>query len=607
MEKQKIINVGVIAHVDAGKSTLVDALLKQSGVFRENETLIEQVMDSNDLERERGITIYSKNCAIRHEDIKINIVDTPGHADFSSEVERIMQTLDTVILLVDAAEGPMPQTRVVLKKSLEAGLRPILFINKIDKKDARALEVENMSFDLFSELGAEDEQLDFPIVYGVAKDGIATTELSQDSTDLTPLFDVILKHVDPYPDLSDENLQLQISQLGYDDYLGRLGMGRITKGTIKLGEKILVNKRNGTMQQAKISRLFVHEGLSRVEVDRAYAGDMAVIAGLSDVSIGETINNIDKPDPLPMIEIEKPTLQMTLLVNDSPFVGRSGHLVTTRQIRDRLHKELETNVGLEVKPLEGVEGFTVSGRGELHISILLENMRREGFELAVSKPRVLLKDIDGKTHEPFEHVRIHVPEDDTGTVISEMNHRRGVIQTMEITGDFATIKYLVPTRGLIGFRNFVINTTSGEGSIERSFEGYQPYAGNIDTTRKGVLISQNNGKTTAYSLFNLSERGIMFVPPMTEVYEGMIVGLHAKENDLVVNPIKGKQLTNVRSSGADEAIRVQAPRVFTLEEALEFINEDELVEITPDAIRLRKRLLKAHERKRDEKSKRHTT
>ncbi len=607
MEKQKIINVGVIAHVDAGKSTLVDALLKQSGVFRENETLIEQVMDSNDLERERGITIYSKNCAIRHEDIKINIVDTPGHADFSSEVERIMQTLDTVILLVDAAEGPMPQTRVVLKKSLEAGLRPILFINKIDKKDARALEVENMSFDLFSELGAEDEQLDFPIVYGVAKDGIATTELSQDSTDLTPLFDVILKHVDPYPDLSDENLQLQISQLGYDDYLGRLGMGRITKGTIKLGEKILVNKRNGTMQQAKISRLFVHEGLSRVEVDRAYAGDMVVIAGLSDVSIGETINNIDKPDPLPMIEIEKPTLQMTLLVNDSPFVGRSGHLVTTRQIRDRLHKELETNVGLEVKPLEGVEGFTVSGRGELHISILLENMRREGFELAVSKPRVLLKDIDGKTHEPFEHVRIHVPEDDTGTVISEMNHRRGVIQSMEITGDFATIKYLVPTRGLIGFRNFVINTTSGEGSIERSFEGYQPYAGNIDTTRKGVLISQNNGKTTAYSLFNLSERGIMFVPPMTEVYEGMIVGLHAKENDLVVNPIKGKQLTNVRSSGADEAIRVQAPRVFTLEEALEFINEDELVEITPDAIRLRKRLLKAHERKRDEKSKRHTT
>ncbi len=603
MEKQKIMNVGVIAHVDAGKSTLVDALLRQSGVFRENEVLVEQVMDSNDLERERGITIYSKNCAIRHDDIKINIVDTPGHADFSSEVERIMQTLDTVILLVDASEGPMPQTRVVLKKSLEANLKPILFINKIDKKDARALEVENMCFDMFSELGANDEQLDFPIVYGVAKDGIATTDLEKESTDLTPLFKTLLRHVKPYPDLEDKNLQLQISQLDYDDYLGRLGIGRITKGTIKKAQKIIVTKPDGTLKHGKISKIFVYEGLNKVEVDQAYAGDMLTIAGLADLSIGETINMIDHVDPLPMIDIDKPTLQMHVLVNDSPFVGRSGHLLTTRQIRDRLLKELQTNVGLRVEPLKDKEGFKVSGRGELHVSILLENMRREGFELAVSKPQVLYKTIDNKRYEPFEDVRIHLPEDYTGPIISEMNNRKGVIQSMEITGAFATIQYAVPTRGLIGFRSFVINATSGEGSLERSFEGYQPYAGPIDHKRKGVLISQNAGKATGYSLYNLSERGIIFIPPMQEVYEGMIIGLHAKDNDLVVNPIKGKQLTNVRSSGADDAIRVPTPRVFTLEEALEFINEDELVEITPKEIRLRKRLLKAYERKRDVKDK----
>ncbi len=598
MARQKMINVGVIAHVDAGKSTLVDALLKQSGVFRENEVLVDQIMDSDDLERERGITIYSKNCAIRHKDTKINIVDTPGHADFSSEVERIMQTLDTVILLVDAAEGPMPQTRVVLKKSLEANLRPILFINKIDKKDARALEVENLCFDMFSELGADDDQLDFPIVYGTAKSGIATTDLEQESADLAPLFETILSHVEPYPDLSDEALQMQISQLGYDDYLGQLGIGRLSKGTLKQGQKVAVNTPEKTLKTGIISKVYVYEGLKKTPVDVAYAGDMVTFAGIDGLAIGQTINALDHKDPLPLITIDKPTLQMHVLINDSPFVGQSGHLLTTRQLRERLYKELKTNVGLEVEPLKDKEGFKVSGRGELHIAVLLENMRREGFELALSKPEVLYKTVDSKTYEPFERVRVHLPEDDTGPIISEMNNRKGIIQSMDITGDFATIQYLLPTRGLLGFRTFLINMTRGEGSMERSFEGYQPYAGPIDHKRKGVLISQNDGKATGYALFNLSERGTIFIEPMQPVYEGMIIGLNAKDNDLNVNPIKGKQLTNVRSSGADEAIKVPTPNKFTLEEALEFINDDELVEITPKEIRLRKRLLKAYERKR---------
>lgn len=598
MRKKEIINVAVIAHVDAGKSTLVDALLKQSGVFHENEVILEQVMDSNDLERERGITIYSKNCAIEHNGIKINIVDTPGHADFSSEVERIMKTVDTVILLVDSSEGPMPQTRFVLQKSLEAKLKPILFINKIDKKDQRAEEVVDMCFDLFDELGATNDQLDFPIIYGIAREGIATLDMDNIGEDLTPLFDLILEHVTPYPDNSEEPLQMQVSSLGYDDYLGRLGIGRITRGTIKAKSVVEVSKRDGSVITAKIASLFVNEGLSRVEKDEAYAGDIVVFSGMPTISIGETVCDVDHIEPMEMIEIEKPTLSMNFLVNNSPFVGRSGKLVTTRQILARLNKELETNIGLRVETIDGVEGYKVSGRGELHLSILLENMRREGFELSVSKPEVLFIQKDGVVLEPFEKAIVASPDQYIGSVIAQLNLKKGSMQFMSSEYGWTTVEYLVPTRGLIGYRSEFINTTRGQGTLEKSFDSYRPHVGVIDNQRTGVFIAKEKGRTMAYSLFHLGERGEMFVAPATEVYAGMIVGLNSRNNDLVVNPCKNKQLSNVRSSGTDEAVKVSNPRTFTLEEALEFIDYDELVEITPDAIRLRKRILDEKDRKR---------
>ena len=601
MSKQNIINVAVIAHVDAGKSTLVDALLSQSGVFHENEVLIEQVMDSNDLERERGITIYSKNCAIEHNGTKINIVDTPGHADFSSEVERIIKTVDTVVLLVDSSEGPMPQTRVVLQKSLEQGLRPILFINKIDKRDERAEEVVDMSFDLFAELGATDEQLDFPILYGIAKQGVALDDMEDERVDLEPLFKLLLKHVNPYPDRSTEPLQLQVSTLGYDDYLGRLGTGRVTRGTIKKGMVVSVSKRDGSVINTKISQLYVNEGLSRVEKTEAFSGDIVTFTGMPTISIGETVCAVGHNEPLKMIDIEKPTLSMNFLVNSSPFVGRSGKLVTTRQIRARLKKELETNIGLEVTELDGVEGYKVNGRGELHLSILLESMRREGFELSVSKPEVLYREINGEKYEPFEKVNISLPDQFAGTIISQINLRQGRMQNMNSDNNYTTMEYLVPSRGLIGYRSEFINSTKGKGTLEKSFDGYYPYAGEIVNHRNGVFIAKQKGKTLAYSLFHLSERGKMFVDPAVEVYAGMIVGLNSRKNDLVVNPCKNKQLTNVRASGTDESVKLLDPRKFTLEEALEFIAEDELVEITPDAIRIRKKLLDEKDRKRANK------
>ncbi|MFP4078845.1 MAG: translational GTPase TypA [Candidatus Izemoplasmataceae bacterium] len=598
---KKIINVGVVAHVDAGKSTLVDALLQQSNVFSDHETIVEQVMDSNDLERERGITIYSKNCAIEHEGVKINIVDTPGHADFSSEVERILKTVDTIILLVDSSEGPMPQTRVLLEKSLEIGHRPILFINKIDKKDARSEEVVDMSFDLFAELGASDEQLDFPIVYGVAKEGIATRDLDVESSDLTPLFDLLLEHVPPYLDLKDKPLQFQISSLDYDDYQGRMGMGRILRGTLKKGSQVMQIKRDGTLNPSKVNKLYVYQGLSRVEVSEAYAGDMVIFSGLPSVSIGETITDMNHVKALPPMTIEQPTLTMHFMVNDSPFSGRSGKFLTSRQIRDRLEKELETNVGLRVEPLEAMEGYKVSGRGELHLSILLERMRREGYELSVSKPEVLLKEMNGVIHEPFERVMITLEDPYAGMVITHMNVRRGILQSMTSDAGYTKLEYLVPTRGLIGYRSQFINATHGTGIMEKVFYKYLPYVGAIESDRNGVFISKENGTAMAYSLFNLSERGQMFIEPASEVYEGMIVGLHSRANDLVVNPCKNKKLTNVRSSGTDEALKVISPRKFTLEEALEFIAEDELVEITPDAIRMRKKQLNEKDRKNAQK------
>ncbi|MBQ3334110.1 MAG: translational GTPase TypA [Eubacteriaceae bacterium] len=600
-EEQPIINIAVIAHVDAGKSTLVDAFLAQSGVFRENQQVVDCIMDSNDLERERGITIYSKNCSVMHDNIKINIVDTPGHADFSSEVERILRTVDTVILLVDSSEGPMPQTRFVLKKSLEQGLRPILFINKIDKKDQRAEEVVDEVFDLFVELNANDEQLDFPILYGVAKEGVAKYELDDDSTDLTPLFDTIIKHVGTPEDKSLEPLKMQISSLAYDDYIGRLGIGRISEGTIRGGDKLEVAKRDGSFEKVKIGQVFVYRGLSRVEVAEAKAGDIAVISGIADISIGETIGEIDQVQPMPMIPIEEPTLSMNFLVNTSPFAGKVGKFVTTRHIKARLEKELEVNVGMTVEPLpDTTEGYKVSGRGELHLSILIENMRREGYELAVSKPQVIFRtDKTGHKVEPVEEVIINVPDQYSGTVIAKLNLRKGMMTSMNTADGWTDMAFRVPTRGLLGYQSEFINDTHGEGTLVRRFDSFERYMGDIPGRTNGVLISGVTGETMAYSLFNLSDRGTLMVDPGTPVYEGMIIGINNRSDDMVVNPIKNKKLTNTRASGSDEALKLVTPKVFSLEEALEFIEDDELVEVTPTDIRIRKKILTDLDRRRE--------
>ena len=601
---EKIINVAVIAHVDVGKSTLVDALLTQTGVFRENEEVQEQVMDSNDLERERGITIYSKNCSIRYKDYKINIVDTPGHADFSSEVERVMKTVDTVILLVDSAEGPMPQTRFVLEKALKQNLNPILFINKIDKKDARIDDVVNMTFDLFCELDANDTQLDFPILYGSARSGYAKRELEDKDENIFPLLDVVIERTEDVDmsKYSDLPLQMQVSSLDYDDYIGRLAVGRISKGTINTGENVILSKNNGEIENVKVGKVFVNEGIHKKEVKRALCGDIAIVSISPDVSIGDTICDKNHVDPLPSIEIEKPTMSMNFLVNSSPFAGKEGKFVTNRHLRDRLNKELETNVGLLVESLDGEEGFKVSGRGELHLSILLENMRREGYELSVSKPVVLFKEENGKKLEPFERVLITVPNDFAGTIINDLNERKGILQNIFNDNTHTKIEFLVPTRGLIGYRNSFVTKTKGEGIMEKGFDSFMPYAGEIAGRKNGVLVSMENGKAMAYSLWNLSDRGIMIIEPGTEVYKGMIIGIHNKSNDLNVNPCKNKQLTNTRSSGADEALTLTTPRKFSLEEALEFIAEDEYVELTPLNIRFRKKILDEKERYRQFKN-----
>ena len=595
---EKIINIAVVAHVDAGKSTLVDALLEQNGVFNSHEVVEERVMDSNDLEKERGITIYSKNCAIRYKDIKINIVDTPGHADFSSEVERVIKTVDTVILLVDSAEGPMPQTRFVLSKALEQNLKPILFINKIDKKDARPLEVVDMTFNLFMELNATDEQLDFPIVFGIAKEGIAKLSLDSESNNIEPLLETILKQVEPFKGNENDPLQLQISNLDYDDYIGRLGVGRINKGKIKNGETVTLIKNDGKEESFRISKLFVNEGIRRVEKDVAYFGDIVTIAGCSDISIGDTICEKGVIDPLPPIHIEKPTLSMNFLVNSSPFAGRSGKFLTSRHIRERLEKELQTNVGLVVEELEGTDGFKVSGRGELHLSILLENMRREGYELSVSKPEVLLEERDGKKYEPFEKVIINVPNDYSGTIINDLQERKATLEviTNNEENNYVHLEFSAPTRGLIGYRSAFITNTKGEGVMVRSFSEYKPYVGAIARRKNGVLVSMENGKALGYSLWNLEDRGTLIIEPATEVYVGMIIGIHNRDNDLDVNPCKNKNLTNTRASGSDEAINLTRPKKFTLEEALEFIEDDELVEVTPTDIRLRKKILDPKDR-----------
>ena len=595
----KIINIAVVAHVDAGKSTLVDALLNQNGVFRANEEVAECVMDSNDIERERGITIYSKNCAIRYKDYKINIVDTPGHADFSSEVERIMKTVDTVILLVDASEGPMPQTRFVLNKALEQNLRPILFINKIDKKDARPQEVVDMTFDLFMELNASDEQLDFPIVYGTARDGIAKLSLDDDSCDISPLLETVLKQCTAYEGNENDPLQMQVSSLDYDSFIGRLGIGRVSKGCIKNGQTVAVAKNDGTKTSFRISKLFVEEGIRRVEKDIAYYGDIVTFAGCPDISIGDTICDKDHVEAMDPIVIEKPTLSMNFLVNSSPFAGKdkASKFLTSRHIKDRLEKELETNVGLEVEELPGSDGYKVSGRGELHLSILLENMRREGYELCVSKPQVLFQEIDGKKCEPFEKVIVNCPNEYSGTIINDLQERKAMLEIMtNDENDYVHLEFSAPTRGLIGYRSSFITNTKGEGVMIRSFDSYKPYAGELTSRKNGVLVSMENGKTLGFSLFNLQDRGTLIVGPAEEVYIGMVVGIHNRDNDLNVNPCKNKQLTNTRASGSDDAIALVRPKTFTLEEALEFIEDDEYVEVTPSAIRIRKSILDPNER-----------
>lgn len=593
----KIINIAVVAHVDAGKSTLVDALLNQNGVFRENEEVVDCVMDSNDIERERGITIYSKNCSIKYKDYKINIVDTPGHADFSSEVERVIRTVDTVVLIVDAAEGPMPQTRFVLKKALEQNLRPILFINKIDKKDARPEAVVDMTFDLFCELNATDEQLEFPIVYGTARDGIAKLSLDEESNSIAPLLETVLKQCEPYKGDESDPLQLQISNLDYDDYIGRLGIGRITKGKIKSGETVTLVKNDGEVTNFRVSKLFVEEGIHRVEKKEAYYGDIVTIAGCAHISIGDTVCENGTNDPLPPIEIERPTLSMNFLVNSGPFAGNSGKFLTSRHIRERLMRELETNVGLEVEELSGSDGFKVSGRGELHLSILLENMRREGYELCVSKPQVLFEERDGKKYEPFETVIVNCPNDYASTVISDLQERKGLLLMMNSDSEnFTHMEFSAPTRGLIGYRSAFITNTKGEGTMIRSFDEYKPYAGMLTTRKNGVLVSMETGKTLGYSLFNLQERGTLIVGPQTDVYVGMIIGIHNRDNDLNVNPCKNKEMSNTRSKSADDAIALVTPRTFSLEEALEFIEEDEYVEVTPDSIRMRKAILDPKDR-----------
>ena len=596
---KQIRNIAIIAHVDHGKTTLVDQLLRQSGTFRANQHIDERVMDSNDLEKERGITILAKNTAIDYEGYHINIVDTPGHADFGGEVERVLGMVDCVVLLVDAQEGPMPQTRFVTKKALALGLKPIVVINKIDKPSARPSWVIDQTFELFDNLGATDEQLDFPIVYASGLSGFAKLEETDESNDMRPLFDTILKHTPAPSGSADETLQLQISQLDYDNYTGRLGIGRILNGRIKPGQVVAVMNHDQQIAQGRINQLLGFKGLERVPLEEAEAGDIVIISGIEDIGIGVTITDKDNPKGLPMLSVDEPTLTMDFMVNTSPLAGTEGKFVTSRQIRDRLQKELLTNVALRVEDTADADVFRVSGRGELHLTILLENMRREGFELAVGKPRVVYRDIDGQKCEPYENLTVDVPDENQGAVMEELGRRRGELTNMESDGNGRTrLEYHIPARGLIGFQGEFMTLTRGVGLMSHVFDDYAPVKPDMPGRHNGVLISQEQGEAVAYALWNLEDRGRMFVSPNDKIYEGMIIGIHSRDNDLVVNPLKGKKLTNIRASGTDEAVRLTTPIKLTLEGAVEFIDDDELVEITPQSIRLRKRYLSELERRR---------
>lgn len=590
MKREDIRNIAIIAHVDHGKTTLVDAMLKQSHIFRENQKVAERVMDSNPLERERGITILAKNTSVMHDGVKINIVDTPGHADFGGEVERILNMVDGVLLLVDSHEGPMPQTKYVLRKALEHKLKPIVVINKIDRPDARISDVEGEILDLFMELDADEDQLDFPLIYASARAGIAKYNMSDESNDLTPLFETILKYI-PAPEGDPEApLQIMTTTLDADDYLGKVAIGRITRGTVRVGQQVVIT--DGTNSRSdRVGQLFTWQGMKRTPAESAQMGDIVAMAGFKDINIGETVADAQQPEALPAIHIDEPTLSMVFHVNKSPFAGREGDFVTSRHIRARLLKEVETNVALHVKDGESSDSFIVSGRGELHLSVLIEMMRREGFELEISKPQVIYKEIDGKKCEPIERLTVEVPQEFMGAVMEGLGPRRAEMISMEELAGYMKMEFSIPARGLIGFRNEMLTTTRGTGIMYHVFQGYEPYKGPIPERTRGSLVAFEAGVTTAYGLNSVLDRGELFLEPGVEVYEGMIIGENARENDMDVNPCKKKHLTNTRAAASDDAIRLPPCRQFTLEAALEWIREDELVEVTPKSLRMRKMVL----------------
>ena len=602
LPKDKIRNIAIIAHVDHGKTTLVDCLLRQSGAFHDKAAVVERVMDSIDLERERGITILAKNTAVNYKDIKINIVDTPGHADFGGEVERALTMVSGVLLIIDSFEGPMPQTKFVLSKALQANLQPLVVINKADRPDARPHEVLNEVIDLFFELGANEQQLEFPVLYTSAKEGWAVREWDEKRLSMEPLFEEIINHVEP-PDCNPQGpFQMLVANLEHDSYVGKYAIGMIKRGSIKRGEQIALIRHNGSLEAGKVAKLFVYSGLNKNEAEEVSAGEIAAIAGLEDVNIGETLADLQNPEQLPIITVDEPTLAMTFMVNNSPFAGLDGQFVTSRKLRERLFRELDSNVSLRVEETDSPDQFKVSGRGELHLSILIENMRREGYELQVSKPEVIYKTIDGVRTEPMEYLILVTPEDAQGTIMENLGRRKGeLVNIIPAGGGDVRIDYLVPARGLIGFRSEFLTETRGRGVMNYSFHGYQPYKGEINTRFRAALIAWETGEAVTYGLLQAEERGTLFIKPGTKVYEGMIVGVNNKDRDLEINVCKRKQLTNVRASGSDDTVKLKEPRMLSLESAIEFIEDDELVEITPKNIRLRKKFLHKNERERYQK------
>lgn len=601
--REDVRNIAIIAHVDHGKTTLVDHMLRQTGTFRQNQQVVTRVMDSIDLERERGITIMAKNTSVHYKGFKINIVDTPGHADFGGEVERTLTMVDGVLLLVDAAEGPLPGTKFVLKKSLDLDLKPIVVINKIDRKDARAHQVLDEVFELFLSLGANDKQLDFPTIYCIAKQGIAKRELDQESSNLEPLFEAIIASVPPPPGDTAAPFQMLVTTIDYNDYLGRLGIGRIHRGTIRLGGPMKVIHRDGVVDNARVTKIYTFEGLHRVETEEAGAGDVIAIAGMEDVDIGETIADESDPTPLPFVAIEEPTLSMLFIVNNSPFSGQEGRYVTSRHLSERLARELRSNVSLRIELTDTPDAFKVSGRGELHLAILIETMRREGYEFQVSRPEVIYKRIDDVLCEPMEHVIIDVPDEFVGVVIENLGRRKGEMKNMISSSGNTRLEFLVPSRGLIGFRGEFMTQTKGTGILHHNFHGYEPFKGEMAHRTKGALVAMESGESVAYGMWKLQDRSVFFIEPGVRVYSGMIVGENAREHDMNVNVCKTKQLTNMRASGSDEAVRLEPPRILTLEQAIEWIGDDEFVEVTPQSIRLRKKYLDSNERYRMAKKK----